>query len=184
MGRALPIVESAEAKRRLDEAEARYAHGEISRQRLRQIRNAAEGRCVTCGVRSAKKRCPEHEAAERAQARERAKTSKYRKKRSTLERALRARRAVAEGREPGKPGAPRRPKKCGRCGGFGHNRRSCGVRELVGRTLRFEIFERDGSRCAYCGRTPEEAIHGGTNDEDGPVPACDTCVPSERAAQA
>jgi hypothetical protein len=183
MGRALPIVESAEARRRVEEAEARYARGEISRQRLRQIRNAAEGRCVTCGVRSERKRCPEHEAAERAQARERAKTSKYRKRRSTLQKALRARRAVAEGREPGKHGAPRRPKKCGRCGGFGHNRRSCAERELTSKTLRFEIFERDGSLCAYCGRTPQEAIHGGAIDEGVHVTSCDTCVPFERAAQ-
>src|SRR5580658_4050048 len=112
MGRGLPIVENAPAGKRVDDAVARYERGEISRQRLRQIRNAAEGKCVTCGVRSAKKRCPEHEAAERERARERTKTPEFHERRATRQRSLRARHAIAEGREPGKPGAPRRPKKC------------------------------------------------------------------------
>jgi hypothetical protein len=56
----------------------------------------------------------------------------------------------------------------------------------LSKKLRFEVFKRDGFRCAYCGATPSETVilecdhinpvaAGGTNDIDNLVTACEDC---------
>jgi hypothetical protein len=70
------------------------------------------------------------------------------------------------------------------------------ARKALSKRTRFEIFKRDGFRCAYCGATPAQAelavdhvvavANGGTNDLANLITACSTCnagksaVPLER----
>lgn len=59
------------------------------------------------------------------------------------------------------------------------------TRTPLSKKLRFDVFKRDGFRCLYCGATPEKALlqcdhihpvaHGGTNDIDNLVTACQPC---------
>lgn len=59
-------------------------------------------------------------------------------------------------------------------------------REPLSKKTRFDVFKRDGFRCAYCGATPSETVllevdhihpvvEGGTNDMDNIVTACFDC---------
>jgi hypothetical protein len=73
-------------------------------------------------------------------------------------------------------------------------------RKPISKRTRFEIFKRDGFRCAYCGRTPVESplhvdhveavANGGENDPANLVTACADCnlgksdVPLERKQHA
>lgn len=61
-----------------------------------------------------------------------------------------------------------------------------GKRRGISKSLRMDIFERDGFRCQYCGRTIQDGIklhvdhkvavaNGGTNDIDNLVTSCDEC---------
>lgn len=55
----------------------------------------------------------------------------------------------------------------------------------IGKTLRFEIFKRDGFVCQYCGAHPPDVVlecdhiiavaAGGTDDEDNLITACFNC---------
>lgn len=59
------------------------------------------------------------------------------------------------------------------------------VRTALSKRLRFEVFKRDGFKCAYCGAHPPQVIlhcdhihpvaEGGTNDIDNLVTACVAC---------
>lgn len=59
------------------------------------------------------------------------------------------------------------------------------MRTPVGKTLRFDVFKRDGFVCAYCGAHPPDVLlevdhihpvaEGGTNDIDNLVTACENC---------
>lgn len=59
------------------------------------------------------------------------------------------------------------------------------LRKPMSPRIRFEIFKRDGFRCAYCGSKPGESVlrvdhvvpiaDGGTDDPQNLVTACDTC---------
>lgn len=58
-------------------------------------------------------------------------------------------------------------------------------RKAISTRTRFEVFKRDGFRCAYCGSHPPDALlhvdhvvavaNGGGNDMDNLVTACGTC---------
>lgn len=58
-------------------------------------------------------------------------------------------------------------------------------RTPLSKTLRFEVFKRDGFTCQYCGAHPPDCVlevdhiepvsNGGTNDEDNLVTACFSC---------
>lgn len=59
-------------------------------------------------------------------------------------------------------------------------------REPMSLRVRFDVLERDGFRCAYCGATPEDGaklvvdhilpvVEGGTNSMDNLVTACHPC---------
>lgn len=58
-------------------------------------------------------------------------------------------------------------------------------RKTISKSLRFEIFKRDGFACQYCGATPPKAVlhidHinpvklGGDNDPDNLITACQSC---------
>lgn len=59
------------------------------------------------------------------------------------------------------------------------------ARKSTGKRQRFEIFKRDGFRCAYCGRSPPDVLlqvdhivpvaGGGDNDDANLVTACADC---------
>lgn len=59
------------------------------------------------------------------------------------------------------------------------------ARKQVGKKARFDIFKRDGFRCAYCGQTPPAVtlevdhivpvVSGGDNDETNLITACFDC---------
>ena len=65
------------------------------------------------------------------------------------------------------------------------NLRELAVRKDVTAAVRFEVLQRDGFRCRYCGATPGEAhlrvdhvtpvSGGGTSDEGNLVTACERC---------
>lgn len=58
-------------------------------------------------------------------------------------------------------------------------------REKVTKSVRFEVFKRDGFRCVYCGADPSMCVlqvdhvvavaNGGLNEPDNLVTACGTC---------
>lgn len=58
-------------------------------------------------------------------------------------------------------------------------------RRPVSKRTRFEVFKRDGFRCAYCGRAPPDVLlhvdhveavaNGGSNDQTNLVTACSDC---------
>jgi hypothetical protein len=58
-------------------------------------------------------------------------------------------------------------------------------RKPVGKSLRFEIFRRDGFTCQYCGQQPPDVVlhvdhitpvvEGGTNDEMNLITSCQDC---------
>lgn len=58
-------------------------------------------------------------------------------------------------------------------------------RTKVTKSVRFEVFKRDGFRCVYCGADPstgplhvdhvEAVANGGTNEPDNLVTACEPC---------
>ncbi len=58
-------------------------------------------------------------------------------------------------------------------------------RKSTGKRLRFEIFKRDGFKCAYCGRSPPDVLlvvdhvipvaAGGTDDPLNLITACEPC---------
>lgn len=58
-------------------------------------------------------------------------------------------------------------------------------RKPISKTVRFEVFKRDGFTCSYCGAHPPAVIlhvdhihpvaKGGTNDPDNLVTACEDC---------
>jgi hypothetical protein len=58
-------------------------------------------------------------------------------------------------------------------------------RKAITKTIRFEVFKRDGFSCSYCGAHPPAAIlhvdhihpvsKGGTNEIDNLVTACEAC---------
>lgn len=58
-------------------------------------------------------------------------------------------------------------------------------RKPISKSLRFDIFHRDGFTCQYCGQQPPEAVleidhvmpvvEGGTNDPLNLITACDNC---------
>jgi hypothetical protein len=55
----------------------------------------------------------------------------------------------------------------------------------ISKRLRFEVFKRDGFRCAYCGNSPEQCVlevdhiepraKGGDDDTDNLITACFNC---------
>lgn len=59
------------------------------------------------------------------------------------------------------------------------------MRKPVSRSLRFEIFRRDGFVCRYCGSRPPDVVlevdhidpvaNGGTNDEVNLITSCFDC---------
>jgi len=59
------------------------------------------------------------------------------------------------------------------------------VRKPISKGLRFDVLNRDGFRCVYCGATPPDVVlhidhrvavvNGGTNDKDNLVSACLPC---------
>lgn len=60
------------------------------------------------------------------------------------------------------------------------------MRQAISKKTRFDVFKRDGFKCAYCGATPSETVllevdhihpvaDGGTNDIDNLVTACWDC---------
>lgn len=69
---------------------------------------------------------------------------------------------------------------------------SSGVREYIPNNVRFQVLQRDGFRCVYCGRTPQDGarleldhLHpvsaGGTSDPANLVTACFDCNRSKAA---
>jgi hypothetical protein len=58
-------------------------------------------------------------------------------------------------------------------------------RKAIGKSLRFEVFGRDGFTCQYCGRTPPDVLlnidhiipvsEGGTNDRENLRTSCAEC---------
>src|SRR5512146_1626594 len=59
------------------------------------------------------------------------------------------------------------------------------ARKSTGKRTRFEVFKRDGFKCAYCGRSPPDVLlhvdhivavaNGGTDDPTNLVTACQDC---------
>ena len=60
----------------------------------------------------------------------------------------------------------------------------------ISKKLRFEVFKRDGFKCAYCGETPPEVVlevdhidpksKGGSNDINNLITACFACNRGKR----
>ena len=60
------------------------------------------------------------------------------------------------------------------------------MRQAISKKTRFDVFKRDGFKCAYCGATPSESVvlevdhihpvaDGGTNEINNLVTACWDC---------